>query len=319
MRSISASPPPARAAARRSAGRQSSSLGSSARRAWTRRSISVICSRATVSIVLSDRSARSGSRSAEQTRGTGLDEDHVDRVAGGVVKVARDPGALPGGDSRRSRSGLALGALGTLLERGNALAPQLAALPPPSTRVSSRPRTEPPRRPRPGRGHSRSRSRRRPRDTRRPRERWPGARGHAAPGRASERVEADQWAQCDVDRIAQRSHRGVRGDEDDEHGDDRGFASPAGGRRRRAPGGDRARRARARSAPPPRSRRSPCAPRRAGTRRARAPRRWRGPCARPVVRSQLRASPSALATAVAISRLQTVRQAPREIGNPTAG
>ena len=55
----------------------------------------------------------------EEPRRPGLDEDHVDRVPGRVVQVARDARALLGGGEAPLALGLALGAEGSLLELGD--------------------------------------------------------------------------------------------------------------------------------------------------------------------------------------------------------
>src|SRR6266545_7326691 len=60
----------------------------------------------------------------EESRRAGLDEDHVDRVAGGVVEVAGDAGALLGRRQAALALGLALRAQRPLLELREALAPQ---------------------------------------------------------------------------------------------------------------------------------------------------------------------------------------------------
>ena len=64
----------------------------------------------------------------EQPRRPGLDEDHVDRVAGGVVQVAGDAGALLGRGEAALALGLPLGAKGSLLELGDPRAPQADAV-----------------------------------------------------------------------------------------------------------------------------------------------------------------------------------------------
>ena len=69
-----------------------------------------------------------GVRSRSSRAGAGLDQDHVDRVAGGVVQVAGDPGALLGGRQAALALGLALGAQRALLELGHPLAPQPRAV-----------------------------------------------------------------------------------------------------------------------------------------------------------------------------------------------
>src|SRR4029450_3637419 len=58
----------------------------------------------------------------EQPCGAGLDEDHVERVAGRVVKVAGDPRPLLGGGGARLALGVALGARRALLELASPLA-----------------------------------------------------------------------------------------------------------------------------------------------------------------------------------------------------
>src|SRR5215217_5773915 len=55
---------------------------------------------------------------------TGVDEDHVDRVPGRVVQVARDPAALLRGSELTLALGVALGAPRALLQLGDPLAPQ---------------------------------------------------------------------------------------------------------------------------------------------------------------------------------------------------
>jgi ABC-type multidrug transport system ATPase subunit len=65
---------------------------------------------------------------AQKPGGAGLHEDDVDRVAGGVVEVAGDPGALLGSGQAAFAFRLALSPQGALLERGHALAPQPRAV-----------------------------------------------------------------------------------------------------------------------------------------------------------------------------------------------
>ena len=60
----------------------------------------------------------------QQARGAGLNCDHVDRVTGGVVQVAGDPGALLGGGEAPVALGIALVAQSALLELGELRAPQ---------------------------------------------------------------------------------------------------------------------------------------------------------------------------------------------------
>ena len=96
---------------------------SSSRSARTSWSISPSVSRATSSIVSSAACERSGSCVLQQPGGTGLDEDDVDRVAGGVVEVARDAGALLGRGQPALALGVPLGATGALLELGDPRAP----------------------------------------------------------------------------------------------------------------------------------------------------------------------------------------------------
>ena len=100
----------------------------SSRRARTIWSISPTVSRATSSIVPKAARAAGGSRSVLQAAEPGVDQDHVDRVAGGVVQVAGDADALLGGRQAAVALGVALGALRPLLELGHALAAQPGAI-----------------------------------------------------------------------------------------------------------------------------------------------------------------------------------------------
>ncbi len=88
----------------------------SARTSW---SISPTVSRATSSIVSS---AALGARRIlflQQAGGAGLDEDHVDRVTGGVVEVAGDARSFLGRREPALALRLPLGAQGTLLQLGD--------------------------------------------------------------------------------------------------------------------------------------------------------------------------------------------------------
>jgi hypothetical protein len=58
----------------------------------------------------------------------GADGDHADRVAGGVVEIAGDPGALLGGGEQALALHLPLGAQGAFSELGQLLAPQARSL-----------------------------------------------------------------------------------------------------------------------------------------------------------------------------------------------
>jgi hypothetical protein len=60
----------------------------------------------------------------EQSRGAGMDQDHVDGVAGRVVEVARDPRPFLGGRELALALSLALGPVRPLLELRDALAAQ---------------------------------------------------------------------------------------------------------------------------------------------------------------------------------------------------
>ena len=76
--------------------------------------MSAIVSRATSSIV-AKRVLDVGVLGGAQPPESGVDEDDVDRVAGGVVQVARDPDALLRGGEAPLALGLALGAQRALL------------------------------------------------------------------------------------------------------------------------------------------------------------------------------------------------------------
>jgi hypothetical protein len=65
----------------------------------------------------------------EQPGGAGLDEDHVDGVAGGIVEVAGDASALLSGGQAPLALGLPLDAQRALLELGEPLAPEPRAVP----------------------------------------------------------------------------------------------------------------------------------------------------------------------------------------------
>ena len=99
----------------------------SSRSARTSPSISPRVSRATSSIVCAPRRA-SGSRSCSRRAGTGLHQDHVDRVPRRVVQVAGDARALLGGGQTALALGLLLRAARPLLQRLDALAPQAGPL-----------------------------------------------------------------------------------------------------------------------------------------------------------------------------------------------
>ena len=75
------------------------------------------------------RADRAGIAVLQQARATGLHEDHVDRVRGGVVQVPRDPIALLGHREPTLARGLALGPLGALTQVSQPL-PALAQLVP---------------------------------------------------------------------------------------------------------------------------------------------------------------------------------------------
>ena len=79
-------------------------------------------------------SRASGRRVGAQAPEPGVDEDHVDRVAGGVVQVAGDARALLGGGEAPLALGLALGAQRALLELGHPLADAAGRGPRPAMR-----------------------------------------------------------------------------------------------------------------------------------------------------------------------------------------
>ncbi len=60
----------------------------------------------------------------QQPRRAGLHQDHVDRVAGRVVQLPGDPGALLGGGEPALPFGVALGAPGAFLQLGELVATQ---------------------------------------------------------------------------------------------------------------------------------------------------------------------------------------------------